>query len=190
MAAELIYKTTSPDAIAWWREAEKKHAIDVAAREKYETQLTADFGTANGAERRRLWVQGAQVVGVDCAPGETPPASSGWRLDKKSGFWKPNRASKAGMARAVELAALTTVDLRREVPEIGIADLVFAGRQMLTPGVTFDENEEAIYAYWGSTDCRQGAEATQQAAPNIEWTEVPRSVWFARLEALEAKAAA
>lgn len=191
MSAELIYKTTSPRAIEWWKAASVAHERDREARRAYEKRMLDEFGPADvpdyaSAERRgkrAVWCRGAHAVGLDCGYGEKPPADSGWRLDSKDHIWMPKLATKEGRARAAELAALCTYDIRAHLAEVGIAAMCFANNRLYGPGVEFDEAEGTLYVVWGSGRCAQEAEVAQRKVPEVVWESVRRSEWYAREEA-------
>lgn len=186
MSAELIYKTTSPKAIAWWLAAAEKVRADKEARNAYVERMTAEFGLPQvpdyfePRERRDLWVRNDRPVALDSGPDEQPPADSGWRLDSKDRNWQPKLATKAGKERAAELAALFTYDMRRDAKTIGVPEMVFADHSLLRPGMEYDEAEGAVYVVWSSGKAAKEFEAA--SVDGIEWVEVPRSQWYAREE--------
>lgn len=63
---------------------------------------------------------------------------------------------------------------------------------MYTPGFTQDTDADgdatALYVSWGSAACRDDVLAFQAKLPDVEWSELPLSKWYARLEALDAAA--
>ena len=196
MSAELIYKTTSPAAIEWWLDAERKVKADRELQLAYELRLTEEFGAPahpdyieeHRRKRRGLWFRNDRPYAVDSLRNENPPADSGWRLDSKERLWRPKLATAAGKKRAAELAALCTFVLRDHMHEIGIPAIAFSGDgYMHRPGVEFDADEQALYVLWGSSRCADEALANQAKNPHIEWVEIPRSVWYARIEAKEKK---
>lgn len=196
MSVELIYKTRSPKAIEWWLAAAERVQADRRARSAYEDRMTEEFGVPDLPQyteeerrtRRKLWLRGARVSGLDSGYDEQPPADSGWRLDSKDRYWKPKLATKAGKGRAAELAALCTYDMRDHTDEIGVASMAFAGSYLYRSGMDYDEAEGALYVVWGSGQCAKEAEAVQAKVPDVVWVEVPRSEWYAREEAKETPA--
>jgi hypothetical protein len=199
VSAELIYKTTSPKAIEWFAEMDKLAKEQGEKRRAYEQRMTEEFGkpdlpdyySDDRKNRRVLWVRGQYAFALDSGNDETPPVDSGWRLDSKDRNWQPKLATKQGKARAAELAELNTFNIEARLPEVGIAQMVFAGNGYLyRPGMEFDEGERALYVMWGSGQCSKEALAVQAKVPEVEWVEVPRSVWYARVEKIEAERAA
>jgi hypothetical protein len=189
MSVELIYKTTSPQAIEWWLSAAAKVKADKEARSAYVKRMTEEFGKPDvpdyftPREQRDLWVRNDRPIALDSGPDEKPPADSGWRLDSKDRNWQPKLATKRGKERAAELAELFTYDMRRDAKTIGVPEMVFADHSLLRPGMDFDEDERALYVVWSSGKAAKEFEAA--AVEGIEWTEVPRSQWYAREEARE-----
>lgn len=186
MSAELIYKTTSPDAISWWVDVSLRLNAQREARNAFIAEMTETYGVGEGsasvkAGSRLLWTVNGRASALDSGCSETPPVSSGWRLDSKDRNWKPALKLAAGKALAKRLAELSTVDPLRELSAVGVPQLAFAGSHMYRPGIEFDEGERALYVTWSSGLCAKEMEASY--VDHVEWTEVPRSVWYARLEA-------
>ena len=192
MSAELIYKTTSPAAIAWWRNVEAKNAEQQALRNAFRDEMLAAYGPADKAfydspPSRALWMQGERVVGLDSGYKEQPPAGSGWRLDARDGFWKPALKSAAGREIQKRLAALTVYNARDHVTEVGAPRMAFVDMRLLRPGFEFDDETGALYQLWGSGRCAAECESAQAEVPEVEWVEVKRSEWYAREEAKAAR---
>lgn len=193
MSVELIYKTTSPDAIAWWRNAQVVHSAAYELRRKYEERMTAEFGLPKHpdymtpVETRGLYVNSTNATGIDSGYDEQPPAGSGWRLDSKQKFWKPKLATKEGKVRAKELLALRSFDYAGHAPEIGVPGLVFSGNYIRHAGFHFDKETETLYQLWGSGTCAPSCETEQAKVPGVVWEKVPRSEWYALEEAKTAK---
>jgi hypothetical protein len=191
MTAELIYKTTSPKALAWYRDVLAQNKEQAAARAEYTDHMTAEFGkpdlpdyfSEERRSKRSLWLRGDRAFAIDSGHNERPPVDSGWRLDSKDHNWQPKLATKAGKERAAELAALSTFDTRSHLPEIGVPQMAFADSHLYQPGLEFDEAEGVLYIAWGSGRCAAEALAAQAKVPEIEWAEVKRSEWYAREEA-------
>jgi hypothetical protein len=190
MSAELIYKTTSPAAIEWWQNATAEARKQSILRQEFADEMLAEFGPSTKAvygddkPDRKLWVRGESVIGLDSNYNEKPPADSGWRLDSKDRIWKPALKTAKGRALRDRLAALTTYSVRAHSNEIGVPEIVFAGMHMYRPGLSFDEEPTpTLFQVWGSGQCATECEKEQAKLADIEWVEVKRSVWYARVEA-------
>lgn len=195
MSAELIYRTTSPAALEWWRHVQETQAQQDELRRAFEDEMLAAYGPADKPDysdahgKRLLWVNSRSVIGVDAGYSERPPAGSGWRLDSKDHIWKPALKEAAGRAWVKRLGALTVYIWQSHVEEIGLPELVLADHYLCRPGLTADEDPFVLFNTWGSGRCAVNVEAEQAKHPEIVWTEVPRSEWYARIEAREAASA-
>jgi hypothetical protein len=183
MSAELIYKTTSPAAIAWWKNAEKLRGKEAELHKAFQDRMTALYGPAPGKEGRAIWHRGAYIMGIDSGSNEKPPVDSGWRLDSKERIWMPALAKATGKKLRAELDAMVLFDIRAHLPEIGVPQLAFADHHMYRAGMEFDQDEGAIYQIWGSGRCADECAAAAAKVPDVEWVKVPRSAWYAREEA-------
>ncbi len=191
MTAELIYKTTSPKALDWYRDILAKSKVQSQARAEYTDRMTAEFGKPDLPDyfseerraKRSLWLRGEHAFAIDSGSNERPPEDSGWRLDSKDRNWQPKLATKAGKERAAELSALSTHNTRDHLPEIGVPQMAFADAHLYQPGLDYDEDAGVLYVLWGSGRCDKEALAAQAKVPDVEWVEVKRSEWYAREEA-------
>lgn len=127
------------------------------------------------------------VLGIDSGYDEKPPADSGLRLDSKTRYWMPSLRSVKGREWADRLAALTLWVPRNHFEEVGIPSMIFTDHRVYQSGISFDEEPEpTLYQTWGSGRCAEDCRATAKDVPEVEWVEVPRSVWYAREEAMAA----
>jgi hypothetical protein len=188
MSAELIYKTTSPDAITWWQNAAEKRREEEVLRAEFAAEMLFTYGPREQSSYdptppdRKLWLRGEGVVGLDAAYNERPPADSGWRLDSKERIWMPALRTPAGRILRDRLRGLTVYRLRAHLREIGVPEMTFAGSYIYRPGLEFDEPTQTLFCTWGSGMCATAAVTEQAKVPAIVWEEVPRSVWYAREE--------
>lgn len=193
MSTELIYKTTSPFALAWWANAEVEREKARLIRREYAERMTAEFGPtpprysySNGEshEFRELMVAGPRAVGLASGYDEVPPLESGWRLDSKERIWMPKLATAQGKMRRDELLTLASFDIRGHMSEIGAPSIAFAGSYLYHGGL--EEDGGALFQTWGSGQCMKECEAAQAKVPEVIWAEVKRSEWYALQEAKEA----
>ena len=63
---------------------------------------------------------------------------------------------------------------------------MFAGSYLHRAGLETDEDPFVLFQIWGSGMCEPQCVAEQAKHPEVEWTPVPRSEWYARVEAQEA----
>ncbi|MHA3723783.1 hypothetical protein ACXR2T_07880 [Leucobacter sp. HY1910] len=194
----LVYRTISPAALTWWRDAIARDQAVADRRKEYCAALLAEFGPVGKRyqydseeidERPLMRDDRNKVTGVLSASGEQPPGGTGWRLDAHTGFWKPDLRTKAGKARAAELEALAGIDLRAEAEQhIGLPSMFFGTGMMYRPALTFDPDEQAIYTRWPAAECRAAMPADLTASTGVVWEEVPLSVWHAAQEVRVAEA--
>ena len=188
MTAELIYKTNSPAALAWWEDAKKVAELSNGKRTAYGDQMAGEFGVTPQSNEyvkpyteRALMVRNNRVVGLASGLSEKPPADSGWRLDSKFRFWKPALKTPKGKQRQRELDALVTFDHYNHLHEIGVPNLLIAGNHLMHAGI--EEGEGFLWQTWGSGTAAAQCVVEQKNTPEVTWTEVLRSEWYARIEA-------
>ncbi|WP_404474781.1 hypothetical protein [Microbacterium aerolatum] len=195
---ELVFKTTSPDAIAWHENLVCLRKEEFELRKAFEDEIVALFGPSqrdtyerdeHGNRKaqtgRPLWVRGDIAFALDSAYDEQPPVDSGWRLDSKDRNWQPKLASKAGKEWKRRLGELNLVHMRTRWREIGIPEVVFAGMRMYSPGLSYDDQTKTLYVLWGTQYVEDEWAASTSKLPNIEWTKVPLSEWHALRESKE-----
>lgn len=193
---ELVFKTTSPRAIEWYRKISRLRISERKLREEFEDSMTELYGpsqrdtyernedgTKKPQTRRLLWLRGDAAYALDSAHNEQPPTDSGWRLDAKDRNWQPKLATKAGKEWKQRLIELNVVNMHTRWGEIGIPAIAFAGSFMYRPGMEFDEDEKVLYVSWGSQWVMREWEKATSKFPDIEWVQVPLSEWHARQEA-------
>jgi hypothetical protein len=188
MTAELIYRTSTPAAEAWWRNLVARRAEQDALRDAFEAEMLATYGPAQhrygeGVGKRSLYTNGRVITGIDAGYNEQPPAGSGWRLDSKDRFWKPALRTAEGRKLKARLVTLTTYIWQSHVTEIGIPELIFTDRYLMRPSLTADDDPFVLFQTWGSGQCEKDCLAEQAKHPEIEWIEVKRSEWYAHEEA-------
>ncbi len=198
---ELVFKTTSPAAIAWYENIVKLRKEEWELRRAFEDEIVARFGpsqrrayASEGVQvnedgnqtGRPLWVCGDLAYALDSAYNEAPPADSGWRLDSKARNWQPKLATKEGKEWARRLRELNLVKMRTRWAEIGVPEVAFGDRYMYSPGVEFDEESKTLFIGWGTQYVEKEFLTKTAAFPEIEWTRVPLSEWHARQEARSA----
>jgi hypothetical protein len=191
MSAELIYRTSSPAAEIWWRHLKEMQQQQDELRRAFEDEMLDTYGPADvpdyqtGYGKRLLYTNGRGITGLDSGYREQPPTGSGWRLDAKDHIWKPALKEAAGRKLKSRLQALTVYVWQNHTTEIGIPELIFADAYLCRPGLTADEEPFVLYQTWGSGRCEADCRAEQARHPEVVWTEVPRSEWYARIEAQE-----
>lgn len=189
---ELVFKTTSSAAIAWWRDLNEAHARQTALRTNFEDEMTALYGPsqrdtyerdADGNKipqtRRRLWVRGHHAYALDSGYGELPPTDSGWRLDSKDRNWQPKLATAAGKGWKIRLAELNILNLEERYEAIGIPPLAFAGSYLYRPGLKFNEETQTLYVTWGSQHVQKEWDAHVAKHPEVVWVQERLSAYIA-----------
>lgn len=195
MTAVLVYKTSSPKAIDWYRDVVARDTVVRDKRRVYTDQLTSEFGEvgkryehdSEHIDHRPLMRNSSnQITGLMCRSGEKPPKGSGWRLDAQTGFWKPDLRTNKGKELEAELETLSGVNMLNELYEIGAAGMAFVPGSLYRPGVTFRDETGELFVYWGSKDCEDEMLAASAKVPDVEWAVVPLSEWHAWREQVEA----
>ena len=193
---EVVYRTTSPDAIAWAENIQRLRTEEIKLRTAFEEEMLALYGPSqrdtyerneDGSkkenDRRALWIRGDRVYALDSGYNEQPPADSGWRLDSKEHDWRPKLATKAGKELRDRLNGLNLLHLRDQWEKIGIPPVVFTGNYMFSPGYEFDAKEGVVYISWGTQWVEEDWKKSTAKFPDIVWEKVPLSEWHARQEA-------
>lgn len=196
---ELVFKTTSPDAIAWYEKLEQLRAEELKLRIAFEEEMLQlygpsqkptyernDDGSKKDQERRALWIRGDIAYALDSGYSEYPPEDSGWRLDSKDHNWQPKLKTAAGKKWAKRLSELNLVHMRSRWQEIGIPFLFWGEGYVYYPGMDFDQETKTLYIGWGTQYAEEQFLKETSAFPSIEWDRVPLSEWHARREAMEA----
>ena len=190
MSVELIYKTTSAFAESWWKNMQEKRAEQAELRRAFEDEMLATYGPADvrygeGVGKRLLMTNGRVVTGLHSGYAEVPPSGSGWRLDSKARFWKPALREAAGKEVKERLQGLTLYVWQSHVKEIGVPEYAFGDSHVYSPGLDCDNEPFALYVLWGSGTCAKDFDQVRASVPQVAWNEVPRSEWYARVEAKE-----
>lgn len=197
MSAELIYRTSSPAALAWRLAYTERWVECKVAWDAFEFDVEAALGIPEGEQHRSLYMVDGQIVGIVRTSDEWADRRNygtrfpGWKEHQRWPILTPKLNTKAGKEWQAKLAALPVLSLRTEARQIGVPDYILTDGRMFSGGFDYDEDDEhgttAIYQVWGSGECERACLAEQAKHPEIEWVEVPRSAWYARLEALEAQ---
>jgi hypothetical protein len=201
MSAELIYKTTSAEALEALGKYNDRATEVHAVWNVFQARANALVPPPEGMKRRELSLSQGKVIGITCSSEEErhwtqnyKSSPEGWRLSPYlSQTLIPRKNTSAGRALDAEIAQLPPLNIRSSLERaLGIPEMVFVRDRMYSPGLDTDENESgaytAIYVAWGSGKCASDfIEGTTRVAPSVEWTEVLRSEWYAREEAKESK---
>lgn len=189
---ELVFKTTSPQALEWYAKLDALRQEEIKLRNAYEDRMREEFGpsqresydTGQCAQqtRRGLWIRGDIAYALDSGYNERTPEDSGWRLDSKDRNWQPKLATKKGKERRAELAELNLVKMRGRWGEIGIPFLYWGEGYVYHPGVTFDAENRVLYVMWGTQYAEDEFKKETSAFPDIQWERIPLSEWHAYVE--------
>ena len=192
---ELVFKTTSPVAIAWWKDMEALSEKQNEARTAFENEMlelygptkrqTYDSGQREWLTTRRLWLRGDLAYALDSGYDEQPPADSGWRLDSKDRNWQPKLATKAGKEWKRRLGELNLTLIRSRTEEIGVPTLCVTENHMYKPGLRFDAENEILYNGWGTQHVEAEVRQAHERVSGIVWERVKLSQYIAWLESLE-----
>ena len=199
---ELVFKTTSLDAIAWYTNLTVLRKEELALRIAFEDEMLGLYGPAQAAEylwerdeegnkipptRRALWVQGDIAYALQSGYNERPPEDSGWRLDSKDHNWQPKLATKAGKEWRRRLSELNLVRMRGRWQEIGIPFLYWGERFIYNPGMSFDEATDTLYIGWGTQYAKDQflKETSAKEGIDVVWEHIPLSEYHAWAETQE-----
>lgn len=190
MSVELIYRTSDSRAVEWMRDVIAQRHVVREKRVAYMAEMLAEFGpvgkrcpySSEDEPGRALVGRNGIMMGLACRHDEVPPADSGWRLDSKTGYWLPKKATTKGKERVAELAALNSPQEQTE--EIGFDSMWWGDSKLFRPGFLLREDIGEVWVYWSGFECRK---AMKDAGDDgIAWEEVPRSEWYAWREAVDA----
>lgn len=199
MSAELIYRTDSAAAVAWRLDYSRKWLDAKEHWDRFELDVELEFGIPEGEKHRSLYMVEGKVVGIVRSTDEWSDRRNystrfpGWREHQRWPILVPKLNTKVGKEWQAKLDALPVLSARHEARAIGIPDYVLTDGRMFSAGIDYDEDPDgkvvAVYQSWGSGQCEAAVLAEQAKHPEVVWTEVPRSQWYARLEAKEQAAA-
>lgn len=191
MSIELIYRTSDPRAVAWFKETDAERTAVRELRRAYEAKMTEEFGPMGkrddpyGEEHdvRPLIVGQTHVSGIGCGRNEQPPEGSGWRLDARERWWYPKLATAKGKERKAELAKLA---FKRLDPDpIGVDEMHWGDGYLYRPIFVLREDLGEVWVAWSAFECRGSMK--DRGEEGIVWGEVPRSEWYAWREKVEAE---
>lgn len=204
MSVELIYKTTSPAALDWYSDLTRR---DTEAREvvrEFLTRINEVIPPWPGESNRDLVTFRDRPAGITFTPteqvarrwGTRANLPEGWRIKREwSNTLVPALNTKAGKARQAELDALPWVSILSDMEtRLGIPSMIMVPGHIYSPGFDVDRDDEgvatALWITWGSGRCEGDflKEVSRHPA-DVEWIEVPRSEWYARVERLAAEKA-
>lgn len=196
MSAELIYKTTSEAALQWFRDFESRRQSNGLVLDAFQKEIESTLGPVDGqawdGTKRPLLLSRGKVVGVvrsveEYRRGNYKTHFPGWREHERWDALVPSKNTKLGKEWARRIEDLPKLELREEASAIGVPYMVFANHRMYEAGFDVDYAKDnsptAIYQLWGSGLCEGDCLKEQAEHPDIEWVEVPRSQWYARVEA-------
>jgi hypothetical protein len=195
VSAELFYKTTTPEIVAWYREAMLKAKTEAAARTAYADKLTAEIGPGRDEHRdlyiSRGWGGETRVTGIAESEAEyrTKSGPEGLRYDRSKGFLVPALRTARGKQYAAEFEALKGSTFLNDIGQFGVPSGVHGSRDdesgntyRFTPGFEIDDDTDTLYLLWGSSRIAGNVEESLAEHPEIAWEKVPRSEWYAREE--------
>lgn len=162
----VVYRTTSPDALAAWHSA-------VAARETWCEQMKTFLAEHNLGERTVYVSHTGRVLGVERFDDEDAP--EGWRIDSRTGYLMPRLATRTGKQVDARLTALIQPDPRDAVP--GMPKTLFVSLAMLTCGLALMDG--TLYATWSRPIPDEQVDLTA-------WERVKLSEYYAVVEAFDA----
>lgn len=187
MNPQLIYKTVDPGAIAWFATLLTEQATLNTEWQALIRDLTDEFGFVNG-EPRALIVQEGLVGGFMAAEGEA--AAAGWTFDPAWGGLIPDVRSELGRQWQSRIDDLPAQGLHDTI-DLGMPSMVEVAQDGRPQGVIISTLHAPVeggelYVLWPDRNIKPLIDEVVAASSDIVWTEVPRSVWYARVERLEA----
>lgn len=182
MSVALVFKTESRAALDWVVELEAAHEAQRAAIAAFLDELELEHGRRFEAVTYLGAVRGL-------AGGEDGTVPQGMRVDSY-GHYVPRMNTRAGKELAKRIADIPPFYVLDQVGDIGVAQFSLSGNRMHSPGIVFDRDDTekvtAIYQTWGTLNAIEDILDVAASVKEVEWSQVPLSAWFARVEALEA----
>jgi hypothetical protein len=188
MNVQLIYKTERPESVRWFHTLVDAQAILETEWNRVSTDLGAAFRTPNGSPRE-LRVRAGLVGGFLPEAGERAP--DGWVFDNAWGGFIPDVSTDNGLFwqtrfddlpgheghDSIEIGMPSTIQVTQEGTELA----------SITSTMHLPEDNMSVYALWTDREVKPVIDKVLETNDG-GWAEVPRSVWFAMLEAYEAAA--
>ncbi|WIE81060.1 hypothetical protein [Curtobacterium sp. MCSS17_016] len=193
-AAQLIYFTHDPRALTWAEHA-AGHAADVQeAWNTFVAEAAAAFPAADGQPRGVAAVSNA-IVGLRRSTADEHIV--GWDYAPAIDALVPDN-SPAGHPWQKRIDALPVAEPPTPLHDVGMADNVIvqhddANAVIYVPDVHIDTDERITFALWPDRGVKTALDELIErlsTATGVRWHEMPRSTWYARVEAAEARAAA
>lgn len=174
MSPEVVYRSSHPDVLAYWKAAQD---ADQAWRERVQSAL-AEIGFAD----HNFVMRGQNVIGV--AHPVSEPIPHGWRkCSDLAGAIVPARNTREGKRIGLALDGLKRPDPRSGMPG-GMPASALEGRLVrIHPGIELDG--DVVWVSWSGPLGEQDADRIDPAV----WERVPLSQYWAMREAAEGGAA-
>lgn len=190
-AAQLIYFTHDPRALIWGEHA-AGHAADVQeAWNTFVAEAAAAFPTPDGQPRGVAAVNNA-IVGLRRTTAEEEII--GWDYAPAIDALVPDN-SPAGHPWQKRIDALPAAEAPAPLHDVGMADNAVvqhdaAKAVVYVPEVHVDADERITFALWPDRTVKPALDellSRLSTATGVRWYEMPRSTWYARIEAAEAQ---
>ncbi|MGW8431421.1 hypothetical protein ACWGJ9_09865 [Curtobacterium citreum] len=191
-AAQLIYFTHDPRAYTWAEHA-AGHGRDVQeAWNTFAAEASTTFPAHDGQPRGIAAVNNSIVGLRRTFDDEQIP---GWDYAPAIDAFVPDN-SLAGRPWQKRIDALPTAEAPAPLHEVGMADNAViqhdgANAVMFAPDVHIDADERITFALWPNRVVKPALDELLErlhTATGVRWHEMPRSTWYARIEAAEAAA--
>lgn len=192
---QLIYKTETEEAVRLVTEFRDGQLAARTAWDEFSRNLSAAYPVHQDGPLRRLAIVLGLVVGFYAAfPGEQPP--NGWAVSPQLGCFIPDVATSTGKRYQQRLDDLPGMPTSFNLDDIGMPHLVEiafpdGSQTATTPTMTLADEGGIVFILWEVREAKPAIDAAiKMMDRGTVWVEVPRSVWYARLEAWEEKHAA
>jgi hypothetical protein len=156
MSALLVYRNSTPEALAWAEDykARAKEVLD--ARLEWMKAIYDAAGVPDpepyDKNVRSAWIRsGGAFIGLSWPRSMDSQLPEGWFRPAKEQHLVRPRADKRGKKIIAEMRRYDRPDARRELAEkFGMPDHLFAGNGLYTNGVAM--KDDGVWVTWGSKD--------------------------------------
>lgn len=185
MNAQLIYATEDARALAWAKDSTAAGEKVRRELDLFDARVQAAYPTEEGQPRPLAYFDGL-VVGI--ARLDAEPTPDGWSIHDEWGVFVPDPETIAGAPWQAAIDQLPSTDWFHP-EEIGIPANVSMNLGGMTSWMdamhlVTSRDGTRLFSLWHDRDIKPWLDGIFTTNP-MGWKEIPRSQWYALLEAAE-----
>lgn len=185
---QLIYASAAPHVLFWANNFQARVDVVKSAWNAFRDAAPA-MGVGSGP--RELQIIYNLVVGYHKASeDERPP--HGWMYAPNWSGFIPDQSVDAGREYQRQIDDLPAWEDEPDLTDIGIPKNVILNfnngtRVVISPVIVLADEGDYLFCTWPMREVKPVVDSIVSVNPQNGWHEMPRSVWYARIEAREAQ---